>query len=266
MAVSFFAVGPTAATCTVIVAVDVAPSASATWYDTGEVVPRNAGSGVNVTFPVLGSIEYVPSPGTVSCLPSVETCAPFGWPEVGKTTLEATVPPWSFARTSTVTAVPWVVFAVSGCAFPLYVTAIWPEVWLPRVSSTVYVTGVGFFVEPLSGVKVTLPDCGSTVQVPSPGTVSCLPPFDTVESGVFGVRVTVVGSMEPCEPTSGSTVTGWPGALPVDEVFVTVGLSGFEKTHCTSPPPAGTVNVAEVPVPCLTTEPSTRLMHLYVVS
>ena len=42
----------------------------------------------------------------------------------------------------------------------------------PSVSDTVYCTGFGLPVKPVSGVKVTLPVVGFTVHVPSPATFS----------------------------------------------------------------------------------------------
>ena len=80
----------------------------------------------------------------------------------------------------------------------------------PSVSATVYCTGVGLPVKPLSGAKVILPVLASTVHVPSPATVRLVTgwPLAPTSLTLFGSMVLL-----PCASVSlarTSTVTGWP--------------------------------------------------------
>src|SRR5262245_1544601 len=61
-------------------------------------------------------------------------------------------------------------------------------------SLTVYETGVGSFVKPACGVKVTSPRLLSAVQTPWPGTVKVLPSGLSVDPGGGLTNFTVLGS------------------------------------------------------------------------
>ena len=179
----------TGVTVGVYLAVTSVPFVSWRWTVTPVAVPKNSGSGVNVTLPLLGSIVYVPSPSTVT--------ESTGSPVLGSTSFAG-----EFLSISTVTFLPLIsAEPPSNSGVPVWT---WPLGPVDVLSSPVGVTGttVGVYLA-VTGVPFSSTRCTST---PSPLPVNCgsgvntTIPFSTVYVPSPGITTgSSVGS-----PVSGS--------------------------------------------------------------
>ena len=231
-------VAVTGVTVGVYLAVTSVPFLSTRCTVTPVAVPKNSGSGLNVTSPVLGSIVYVPSPSTVT--------ESTGSPVLGSTSLAGTS-----LSISTVSSLP-LIFAeppsnsgVPVCGWPFGPTDVLSSpVGVTGTTVGVYlaVTGVPFLstrwtstpspfpVNCGSGWNLTLPS--SIVYVPSPGitTGSSVgsPVSGSISLGAFASSISTVFS-SPFTVTvpplnSGNPVCGLPW-ISLDLAGVAVGVT-----------------------------------------
>ena len=219
-----FAVGVTPLTLGVYLASTGVPFASFTWTDTPVATPVNSGFGVNVTSPVVGLTEYVPSSAVTEStgLPSrsISFAGCAALIVIGTSVFPGLNTGVPFC------SAPWISSDVTSS--PVGLTGVTVGVYLalagvPFSSKRWTSIPVAFPVNCGSGWNLILP-FGSIVYVPSPSTVTDSTGLPETGSINF-VEVSTIGTLE--SPAVNVGVPNW--AFPCISVVlagVAVGLIG----------------------------------------